>query len=41
MTRRLAFVATVVGMLVAVPTPAIAFRHDQVHEKAAAELAGT
>lgn len=31
MTRRLAFVATVAGMLVAVASPAMAFQHDRVH----------
>ncbi|WP_026929335.1 hypothetical protein [Glycomyces tenuis] len=31
MTRRLVFVATVAGMLVAVASPAMAFQHDRVH----------
>ncbi|GAB3649971.1 hypothetical protein [Glycomyces tarimensis] len=31
MTRRLAFMATVAGMLVAVASPAAAFQHDRVH----------
>lgn len=34
MTRRLAFVATVAGMLVAVASPAMAFQHDRVHNPA-------
>ena len=31
MTRRLAFVATVAAMIVAVSSPAMAFQHDRVH----------
>ncbi|NUQ88213.1 MAG: hypothetical protein HOQ43_07095 [Glycomyces artemisiae] len=31
MTRRLAFVATVAAMILAVSSPAMAFQHDRVH----------